>query len=172
MTDTTEEVFPFQLPEIPQPASATDGITGHDARLIFDLVSNIRPKQEVLASYGLSVADLQAKAQNPLWAGAYRETERVWKSDMNIQTWIRLKAAFLLEDSLPSLFNIIRADGVSINSKLAAIERLEKISTVSNVPKENATTEKHNIVINIGGGAPPIKVTAEVPSGQASLTTG
>jgi len=172
MTDNTEEHMPFGLPEIPPPATATDGITGHDARLIFDLVSNIRPKADVLAAYGLTLSDLQAKAQNQLWASAYRETEHVWKSDMNIKQRIQLKASFLLEDSLPSLFNIIRADGVSINSKLAAIEQLTKISTVSNVPKEAAMTEKHNITINIGGGAPPIKVTAETPSGQASLIAG
>lgn len=172
MTDNTEEHLPFRVPEIMPAESAVDGINGHDARLIFDLVSNIRPKKAVLDAYGLTVADLQAKAQNPLWAGAYRETERVWKSDMNVKQRIQLKASFLLEDSLPSLFNIIRQDGISISAKLAAIEQLTKISTVSNVPKEAAMTEKHNIVINIGGGAPPITVTAETASEQSSLTVG
>lgn len=170
--DTTEEVFPFQLPEPVTEPTGTDGITGHDARLIFDLVSNIRPRDKVLDSYGLTVADLRAKASNKLWASAYRETERVWNSEMNIKQRIQLKASFLLEDSLPTLFNIIRQDGISINAKLEAIEQLTKISTVSNIPKEAALGEKHNIVINIGGGAPPITVTAETLSGQASLTTG
>jgi hypothetical protein len=97
----------------------------------------------------------------------------MWKSDLNIKQRIQLKASFLLEDSLPTLFKIISQDGIGITAKLAAIEQLTKISTVSNVPKEAAATEKHNITINIGGGAPPIKVTAEMPSGQqASLTTG
>ncbi len=167
--ETTEEVMDFHPPAQP---TAVSGITGHDAQLIFDLVSNMRPKSEVLKSYNLTVADLQAKANNPLWANAYRETERVWKSEMNITQRIRLKAAFLLEDSLPTLFNIIRQEGISINAKLEAIEKLTKISTVSNVPKEVGTTEKHNITINIGGGTPPIKVVAETPSGQASLTSG
>lgn len=171
MTDNTEEVGGFELP-IVLPAENTDGITGHDARLIFDLVSNMRPRTKILESHGITIADLQAKAQNPLWAGAYRETERVWKSDMNIKQRIQLKASFLLEDSLPSLFNIIRQEGISINAKLAAIERLEKISTVSNVPKEAAQTEKHNITINIGGNTPPIKVTAETVSGTSTLTAG
>ncbi len=170
--DTTEEVFPFQLPEPVTEPTGADGITGHDARLIFDLVSNIRPRDKVLESYGLTVADLRAKASNKLWASAYRETERVWNSEMNIKQRIQLKASFLLEDSLPTLFNIIRQDGISINAKLEAIEQLTKISTVSNIPKEAALGEKHNIVINIGGGAPPITVTAETLSGQASLTTG
>ena len=168
-----EDFAPFQLPEVPPPPTATDGITSHDARLIWDLVSNIRPRGDVLASYGLTIQDLQAKAQNGLWAGAYREAERVWKSDMNIKTRIQLKASFLLEDSLLTLFNIIRQDGVSINSKLEAIEQLTKISTVTNVPKENGVTEKHNITINIGGEHKPITVTAEIPHvGTSILTAG
>jgi hypothetical protein len=171
MTDSNEDFAPFQLPEVPQAPTATDGITSHDARLIFDLVSNIRPRSAILGSYGLTVADIQAKAQNPLWAGAYRETERVWKSDMNAKTRIQLKAQFLLEDSLLTLFNIIKQDGVSINSKLEAIEQLTKISTVTVVPKENATMEKHNITINIGGDTKPITVVAEIPNVGTSVVS-
>jgi hypothetical protein len=89
---------------------------------------------------------------------------------MNIQQRIRLKAAFLLEDSLLTLFNIIRQDGIGIQAKLEAVEKLVKISTVANVPKEGAASEKHNITINIGGNAPPIKVVAETPSGTTELT--
>lgn len=170
--DNTEEVMPFQLPESTPEPTGTTGINGHDGQLIFDLASNMRPRADVLASYGLTVSDLAAKAKNPLWANAYRETERIWKSEMNITQRIRLKAAFLLEDSLPTLFNIIRQDGIGINAKLEAIEKLVKISTVSNVPKEVGATEKHNITINIGGGAPPIKVTAETNSGQNTLSVG
>jgi hypothetical protein len=166
----TEDFAPFQLPEVPAQPTATDGITSHDARLIWDLVSNIRPRKEILDSYGLTLADLAAKARNELWAGAYREAERVWKSDMNAKTRIQLKAQFLLEDSLPTLFNIIRQEGVSINAKLEAIEQLTKISTVTNVPKENAVMEKHNITINIGGESKPITIVAEVPSVGSSLS--
>lgn len=173
MTDANEDFAQFQLPEVPLAATATDGITSHDARLIWDLVSNIKPGAEVLASYGLTAADLRAKSQNALWAGAFREAKRVWNSDMNAKTRIQLKAQFLLEDSLPTLFRIITTEGTSINSKLEAIEQLTKISTVTNVPKENATMEKHNITINIGGDTKPITVTAEIPHvGTSVLTAG
>jgi len=173
MTDTSEDFASFQLPEVARPETATDGLNSHDARLIWDLVSNIKPSADVLASYGLTVADLKAKAQNALWAGAYREAKRVWNSDMNAKTRIQLKAQFLLEDSLLTLFNIIKQEGVSINSKLEAIEQLTKISTVTNVPKENATMEKHNITINIGGDTKPITVVAEIPNvGTSVLTAG
>ncbi len=171
MTDASEDFSQIQLPEVPASPTATDGITSHDARLIWDLVSNIRPRSQVLADYGLTTADLVAKTRNGIWAGAYREAERVWKSDMNAKTRIQLKAQFLLEDSLPTLFRIITQDGVSINAKLEAIEQLTKISTVTNVPKEGATMEKHNITINIGGDTKPITVVAEIPNVGTSILT-
>ena len=171
--ENNEDFATFQLPEVARAETATDGLNSHDARLIWDLVSNIKPSADVLSSYGLTVADLKAKSQNALWAGAFREAKRVWNSDMNAKTRIQLKAQFLLEDSLVTLFNIIKQEGVSINSKLEAIEQLTKISTVTNVPKENATSEKHNITINIGGDSLPIKVTAEIPNvGTSALTAG
>jgi hypothetical protein len=171
MTEASEDFSQVQLPEVPASPTATDGITSHDARLIWDLVSNIRPRGQVLADYGLTTADLAAKARNGIWAGAYREAERVWKSDMNAKTRIQLKAQFLLEDSLPTLFRIITQDGISINAKLEAIEQLTKISTVTNVPKENAIMEKHNITINIGGDTKPISIVAEIPNVGTSVLT-
>lgn len=141
------------------PSGKLDGISDHDARLIFDLVSNMRPKADVLAQYGLTINDLAAKAQNTFWAHAYRETEKIWKSELSTAQRIRLKAAYLLEDSLIPLHRIITSDQMPVSAKLNAIEQLTKISTVSNVPKADGNSEKHSITINIGG-KPPLVVTA------------
>jgi hypothetical protein len=161
-TDDTQTII--QLP-----AAGVEAVNGVDARLIWDLVSKLRPASDVLKSYGLTPQDLVAKTQNGIWASAYREAEKLWASDLNIQQRIRLKAAFLLEDSLDPLFKIITQEGIGVNSKLAAIEQLTKISTVANVPKEAQAGEKHNITINIGGKA-PIQITAETPNGPATAT--
>jgi hypothetical protein len=168
--NSPDEVFPPMFAVEATTPDAADAINGIDARLIWDLVSNMRPAAEILKQYGLSPGDLAVKAQNEMFAGAYREAERVWKSDMNIQQRIRLKAAFLLEDTLPSLFNIIKQDGIGVNAKLAAIEQLTKISTVANDPKKGEASEKHSITINIGGEKKPIQVVAETPSGTTTFT--
>jgi hypothetical protein len=143
-------------------------VNDHDARLIWDLVSQIRPAKDVLESYGVTPAQFASKANNPIWASAFREAQRVWKSDMNIQTRVRLKAAFLLEDSLLPLFRVIQNADMPVNARLAAIKQMTEISTVANVPKESATSEKHNITINIGGDRPPIKVISEQADGSTS----
>ncbi len=170
MTGQPDEVFPPMFAVEATTPDAGEAINGIDARLIWDLVSNMRPHAQILNQYGLSPGDLAIKAKNELFQSAYREAERVWKSDMNIQQRIRLKAAFLLEDTLPSLFNIIKQDGIGVNAKLAAIEQLTKISTVANDPKKGEAQEKHSITINIGGDKKPLQIVAETPSGTSTFT--
>jgi replicative superfamily II helicase len=156
----------FEIEETSQ--EAAEGVNGVDARLIWDLVSNMRPAAEILKNYGLSPGDLAVKAQNELFTSAYREAQRLWKSDMNIQQRIRLKAAFLLEDSLPRLFQIVTSDN-PVNAKLNAIEQLQKIAIVQNENKKGDSMEKHNIIINIGP-AQPINIVAEVPHGKPTFS--
>lgn len=137
-------------------------LTDFDTRLILDLVAKLREPKDVLESYGITSLELAAKAKNPMFASAYRETERVWKSDMNIQQRVRLKAAFLLEDSLVPLHRIIMDQNMPVRAKLEAIEQLTRISTVANVPKEaGGAGEKHSITINIGGDHKPVTIVAE-----------
>lgn len=142
--------------------SNREAITDHDARLIFDLVSNMQEQSKVIERYGITAEDLAAKVRNPAWAQAYAETKKVWNSDMNTAQRIRLKAAFLLEDSLPNLFAIIRDAKASVPNKLAAIEQLTRISTVNNVPKDSSGGgERHSITINIGKDRPPVTIVQE-----------
>ena len=169
--EAPEEVFPPIGALIPD-TTVLDSLSDHDGRLIMDLVSNIRPAAEVLKAYGITPSEFAAKAKNEMFASAYREAQKLWKSDMNINQRIRLKAAYCLEDSIPNLYKIVTAQGIGVNAKLEAIEKLIKISTVSNVPKEGAQREMHNITINIGGDKPPIKIVAESHNERAVLTTG
>ncbi len=155
----------------PISAQGADSVNSVDARLIWDLVSNMRPAAEILKNYGLQPGDLAVKAQNELFASAYREAQRLWKSDMNIQQRIRLKAAFLLEDSLPTLFKIVMTEHSTPSAKLAAIEQMQKIAIVNTDNKKGEATEKHNITINIGATTPPINVVAEVPHGSTTPFT-
>lgn len=135
-----------------------ESINDYDARLIADLVANIRLPADVLAQYGISAAEFAMKLKNPAFHRHYQDTARVWNSDMNSQQRVRAKAAFLLEDSLPTLHKIATGAQIPVNAKLGAIEQLTKISTVANVPKEVGAGEKHSIVINIGEGKQPITI--------------
>lgn len=172
--DLDPELFP-SLRQVPTAGSNTPpvptgtdvaitagSITDYDARLVSDLVGNIRYQKDVLAQYGLTEKDLARKLLNPGFAAHYRETARLWNSDMNTTERVRAKAAFILEDSLPELGRIAKNGQTPVNAKIAAIEQLAKISTVSHVPKDSgAASEKHSITINIGGDRQPVIINAE-----------
>jgi hypothetical protein len=133
-----------------------------DSRLIADLVANIRKPEDILSSYGITQEQLAKKLLNPMFVQHFKDTQRLWNSDMNAQQRIRAKAAFILEDTLPQLHKIASGQQTPVNAKLAAIEQLTKISTVAHVPKEaSAGGEKHSIVINIGGDKQPIIIAEQ-----------
>jgi hypothetical protein len=141
--------------------------TDFDNQLIADLVANIRRPADILVQYGLTASDIAAKARNPEWAARYRQMKAAWNSDTNIRDRIRAKAAYLLEDSLVPLFKIISGGG-SHTAKLEAIEKLIKISTVSHIPKDEATqTERSRIQIFIAGRESPVTVISETPNDRA-----
>lgn len=141
------------------PAAVRSALTDYDNQLILDLVARLRPPRDVLQRYGLSVDDLVAKARNPEWAARFREQSALWNSDVNLKERIRAKAAYLLEDSLVPLFAIISTPGASYASKLEAIEKLIKISTVANVPKDAPETAGGRQIAIHFGGAQPRQVT-------------
>lgn len=150
-------VIPSGGQTLPVPAGTdqTGSITDYDSRLIADLVANVRFQKDVLVQYGLSQEDLARKMLNPGFAAHYRATSAAWNSDMNAQERIRLKAAFLLEDTLPELHRIAKNPQTPVNAKLGAVEQLTKISTVANVPKQaEGGGEMHKITINIGTQQP------------------
>lgn len=153
---------PPGMPAPPAVPEAPSAITDYDARLIADLVSNIRFQTDVLKQYNLTSEQLAAKMLNPAFAAHYRDTQRLWNSDMNAEQRIRTKAAFLLEDSLPELSRIVKNPQMPANSKLSAIEQLTKISTVAHVVKNNGESrEQHKIIINIGTDKPPTIISQE-----------
>lgn len=158
------------MPEKPVDDADLQTLTDYDARLICDLVAGIRAPAAILSQYGVTKEDLVRKTRIPAWASMYRETKKNWEADLNIQQRIRLKASFLLEDSLVPLFNIIKDKNMPVNAKLEAIEKLTKISTITNIPKEGGgIAESHRIVINIGAGVTPTVISTATPIQQEAI---
>lgn len=140
---------------VPTAIANSPDLNAGDAQLIWELVSNISPAAEVLARHGITAADLQRKTRNSMFRSAYNEAKRLWKGDMNVQERIRLKSAYLLEDSLPDLFKIIKDSAQPSSAKLAAMEQLGKLSQVL-VQQKGPTGERHTITINVGDNKPVI----------------
>lgn len=141
---------------LPASLASSPDLNSSDAQLIWELVSDITPAKEVLARHGMTPQDLTRKTRNPMFRSAYQEAQRLWKSELNVQERIKLKAAYLLEDSLPDLFKIIKDDSQPGSAKMVAIEQLGKLSQVMAQKKDGNGGERHQIIINVGDAKPVV----------------
>src|SRR5271166_2741875 len=101
-------------------------ISQTDGRLAWELAAEITPVPVLLTRYGISLPDFKQKLKDPMFRQAIREAKSIWKSDMNVQQRIRVKAAFLVEDSILDIFAIIKNESQPAAAKLEAFEKLLK----------------------------------------------
>lgn len=127
-------------------------ISQTDGRLAWEIAAEITPMQDLLTRYGISTTDFSKKLKDPMFRTAIREAKSIWKSDLNVQQRIRVKAAFLVEDSILEIFAIIKNESQPAAAKLEAYEKLLK--TADMVPKagkgDSSTASAFKIVINLG----------------------
>jgi hypothetical protein len=137
-------------------------ISQTDGRLAWELAAEITSVPDLLTRYGMSAHDFRNKLQDPMFRMAIREAKSIWKSDLNVQQRIRIKASFLVEDSILDIFAIIKNESQPAAAKLEAFEKLLK--TADMVPKagkgDSATASAFKINI-ILGDAPNQKVTID-----------
>jgi hypothetical protein len=167
---STQDAAPMPMGNEPvHSGPVRDALTDFDNQLIMDLVANLRRPEDILCRYGLTKADLVARQRNPEWVARYREQYALWHSDTKLRDRIRAKAAYLLEDSLVPLTAIIRGSATH-TSKLEAIEKLIKISTVAVVPKDENLNNApaRQISIHFGGNA-PVLITTETKDERTAI---
>lgn len=122
-----------------------------DARLVWELVAEIHPPSVIIARRGLSVADFKAKMKDGMFVAAYKEAKGAWKSELNVQQRIKLKAGLMLEDSLMDILLIIKDPLMATTHKLEASKQLGQLSQTIN-PKPSAVGEgsQFKLTINLG----------------------
>lgn len=126
-----------------------------DARLVWELAAEISKPAEILKRYGLTAQDLKAKTNDKMFIAALREAKNAWKSDLNVQQRVRLKAALLLEDSLVDILMIIKTPEMSAVNKLEATKQLASMGDVG--PRKTGSADPGSgfkLVINLGDNSP------------------
>lgn len=106
-------------------------ISATDGRLAWEIAAEIAPIPDILKRYDISPVDFKNKLKDPMFRTAIREAKSMWKSDLNVQQRIRVKAAMLVEDSLLDVFAIIKNENMPAASKLDAFEKLTKTADLT-----------------------------------------
>lgn len=126
-----------------------------DARLVWELVAEINKPSEIIKRHGLSVADFKAKMKDGLFMAAFREAKAAWKSELNVQQRIKLKAGLLLEDSLMDLMLIVKDPLMATTHKLEATKQLGQLSqTINPKPQVGGEGSSFKLTINMGDNNP------------------
>ncbi len=106
------------------------GLSEADARLAWELVTNISSKADIIRRHGYTFDEFDAKLREPGFKAAVEEFRRRWSSEMSVNQRVALKAALLTEDSLLDVYAIIKKDDASPGQKLEAFSALAKAGEV------------------------------------------
>ena len=142
--------------EIPGPGPRA--INGTDAQLIWELVAKISAPAEVLARYGLDAAKLKLKMKDQMFRGAFREAKALWESDLNVEERVKVKARFMVEDGLMTIFSILKSEAHIPQMRLEAFEKLMKAGDLG--PKKNAEggTKPFSIVMQFSDASKKVEI--------------
>lgn len=128
------------------------GLTEQDARLAWELVTNISSKSAIMRRHGMTFDDFDAKMLDPPFKGMLDEYGRRWNSELSVNQRVTLKAALLTEDSLLDVYAIVKNEEASPGQKLEAFGALAKAGEVGVSRKEAGPTGAPvQITINIPG---------------------
>lgn len=133
------------------------GVSEQDARLAWELVSNISTKADIIRRHGLTFDDFDTKERDPVFKMMLEEYKRRWNSELSVNQRVALKAALLTEDSLLDVYAIIKQEDSSPGQKLEAFGALAKAGEVGMAKKET------------GPSGAPVQITINVP-GRGGLT--
>ena len=137
---------PLALP--PLSAGELPAITGVDSRLAVELALQITPVPDLLKRYEITAAQLKSKLKDPLFRAQIKQAKAVWQSDLNIKERIRMKAGFLVEDSLLAMFGMVHNEGVQPAVRNDAFKSLARVAAVDAPETKGAGTEGLRVVIN------------------------
>jgi len=133
------------------------GVSQADARLAWELVSDITPVADVMRRHQLSFDEYDEKKRDPIFRAMLEQYRKQWNSELTVNQRVALKAALLTEDSLLDVYAIIKNTEASPGQKLEAFGALAKAGEVGALRKD------------LGAPSTPVHITINVP-GKPGVT--
>ena len=142
----------MNLSDLPIPT----GVTPAQARLAWELVSNITPLGDLMRRHELSFDELEQLQREPLFKRMLTDFRKHWDSELTVNQRVALKAALLTEDALLDVYGIIKDETTTPGQKMEAFAALAKAGEVGapRRPGDEMTQTPVHITINVPGQAP------------------
>lgn len=142
----------MNLPEVPVPT----GVTPAQARLAWEMVTNIVPLGDIMRRHELSFDELELLQRDPVFKRMLGEFRKHWDSELSVNQRVALKAALLTEDSLLDVYGIIKDQNSTPGQKMEAFGALAKAGEVgvARRPGDEVTQTPVHITISVPGRVP------------------
>jgi hypothetical protein len=131
--------------------------------LVREIALDIQEIPDILAQQGITWAQYEELQQTDRFKMLLEDAVVAWRSALNAQERLKLKAATILEDFVPELHGRLHDRGESLNHKIEGAKLLARIAGVDSTGGASGVAgEKFTVTINIGNKA-PIKIVNEPP---------
>lgn len=145
-------------------------------KLAKEIAQDIRPLDDVLASYKLSSNQWETIQRLPTFQRYLTAELADWNSASNTQERVKLKAATVIEEALPRIDAEIHGAG-ALNHKIEALKVLKDLAGMGKDASIATSGEKFSITINLGEdrkleftkSLPPVVIEGEKASVRDDL---
>jgi hypothetical protein len=147
-------------------------ITATDGRLAWEIASEIDSIPNILKKFGITPQEFKGKLRDQLFRSALREAKIIWKSETNVEQRIKIKARYLVEDSLLDVFAMLKNENLTAAPRLEAFEKLMRAADV--VPRTGKAGEQapgggFKVTINLGDSGKNVTIDGQSLLGPAPI---
>lgn len=147
------------------PALTQETVEAISHKLAAELAAELSPPEDVIARYGLTIAQFAQIAKNPQFKQILAEAKSIWQSDSNAKERIQAKAAHIVEDAMLEMSQIVHDRSKPVTARIDGFKHLSKMAKVDG-GRDDALVDvgsKFSIVINLGDD-PADKVVVDAPA--------
>lgn len=137
--------------------------------LAADLVLRLRPVKDILDRYEMTQADLKRLLANPQFRTLCNEARQKWTSDLSAGDRVKLKAAIIAEDVLPTIHGMIVSGSTPAPARVDAFKTVNRLAQLDTPEKSGAESGRFVINIRLGGDSSERLVIDQTPRGGSQL---
>lgn len=132
--------------------------------LAADIVRDIDEADDILKRYGLTANEYMELAQTRQFRSMLSAADKEWSKASNTKERVRIKSAYLIEQSLPKLYEELFNTANPLMSRADLFGRIARIAELGNpTPAGGAGAEAFSITINLGADQSPVTVRQQLP---------
>lgn len=131
--------------------------------LAMELVKDLDDADKVIRRYGLDLREYEELAKSRQFRAMLAEAGKEWDKASNTKERVRLKSAYIIEQSLERMYSELTNDAHPLSSRADLFGRIARIAELGNpAPATVANAEAFSITINLGAEK-PITIHQQLP---------